>query len=60
MMELGADRQTPVEVKNTRYWMGPDVTVAKGTRSRVRDYGRVWDFDGKSSEVCKISWSGPK
>lgn len=60
MMELGADRQTPVEVKNTRYWMGPDVTVAKGTRSRVRDYGRVWDFDGKSGEVCKISWSGPK
>jgi len=58
-MVLGADRENPVVVKNTKYWMGPDVTVAKGLKSRVRDYGRVWDFDGKSGEVCAIDWSGP-
>ncbi|MGV6810971.1 MAG: DUF1326 domain-containing protein [Brevirhabdus sp.] len=58
-MVMGADRETPVVVKNTKYWMGPDVTVAKGLKSRVRDYGRVWDFDGKSGEVCAIDWSGP-
>ena len=58
-MVMGADRETPVIVKNTKYWMGPDVVVAKGTKSRLRDYGRVWDFDGKSGEVCAIDWSGP-
>ncbi len=60
IMELGADRETPVVVKNTKYWMGPDVTVARGTRSRLRDFGRVWDFDGKSGEVCAIDWKGPR
>jgi len=49
----------PVQVSNTRYWMGPDVIVARGGRSRVRDYGRVWDLDGKSGEICAIDWSGP-
>ena len=55
----GADPDTPIEVKNTRYWMGPDITVAEGApRSRVRDYGRVWDFGGKSGEICAIDWKG--
>jgi hypothetical protein len=26
----------------------------------VRDYGRVWDFDGMSAEICPIDWKGPK
>jgi hypothetical protein len=55
----GASPDRPVVVSNTRYWMGPDVTIARGLRSRVRDYGRVWDFDGKSGEICAIDWSGP-
>jgi len=46
----------PVWVKNTRYWMGPDVIVAKGTKSRLRDFGRMWDFSGKSAEICPIDW----
>ncbi len=58
-MVTGASPDEPVMVKNTKYWMGPDVIVARGTRSRVRDYGRVWDFDGKSGEICAIDWSGP-
>jgi hypothetical protein len=49
----------PIWVKNTRYWMGPDIIVAQGTKSRLRDHGRVWDFSGKSAEICPISWSGP-
>lgn len=56
---IGGDNETPVMVKNTKYWMGPDVTVAKGNKSRVRAFGRVWDFDGKSGEMCNIEWSGP-
>lgn len=49
----------PVVVRNTRYWMGPDIFVAKGLKSRVRDRGRVWDFGNKSAEICPIEWSGP-
>ena len=56
----GASPEHPVMVSNTKYWMGPDVIAARGLRSRVRDYGRVWDFDGKSAEICPIHWHGPR
>lgn len=46
-------------VRNTDYWMGPDITVASATKGRVRAYGRVWDFDGRSAEICQIDWRGP-
>jgi hypothetical protein len=47
-------------VSNTNYWMGPDVIAAKGLKSKVRDYGRVWDFGGMSAEICPIHWHGPR
>ena len=56
----GADPDHPVMVSNSKYWMGPDIIAAKGIKSRVRDYGRVWDFGGKSAEVCPIDWSGAR
>ena len=59
-MLQGASPEHPVMVSNTKYWMGPDVIAARGLRSRVRDYGRVWDFDGKSAEICPIHWHGPR
>ncbi len=34
----GADGETPVMAKNTNYWVGPDVIVSKGTKSRFRDW----------------------
>ena len=55
----GDNRDNPVKITNTKYWMGPEVIVAKGKRSRVRDYGRVWDFNNKSAEICPIDWYGP-
>jgi hypothetical protein len=55
----GADPAHPVMVSNSKYWMGPDIIVAKGLKSRVRDYGRMWDFGGKSAEICPIHWQGP-
>ena len=55
----GAIPGEPVMVSNTRYWMGPDVVVAKAGKSKVRDYGRVWDLSGKSGEICAIDWKGP-
>ncbi|MGJ8617367.1 MAG: DUF1326 domain-containing protein [Sulfitobacter sp.] len=59
-MLTGKDKAHPVMVSNSKYWMGPDIIAAKGLRSKVRDYGRVWDFDGMSAEICPINWQGPK
>ncbi len=54
----GKDPDHPVAVTNSKYWMGPDIFAARGIKSKVRDYGRVWDFGGKSAEVCPIDWKG--
>lgn len=59
-MLTGKDKNHPVMVSNSKYWMGPDIIAAKGLRSKVRDYGRVWDFDNMSAEICPIHWKGPK
>lgn len=56
----GADKDTDIVVTNTEYWMGADITVATATRGRVRAFGRVWDFDGRSAEICQIDWHGPR
>ena len=55
----GRDPGREIVATNTNYWMGPDITVATATRGRVRAHGRVWDFDGRSAEICQIDWSGP-
>ncbi len=47
-------------VTNSNYWMGADVTVAEASKGRVRAFGRVWDFAGRSAEICQINWSGPR
>ncbi len=56
----GQDAHHPVMISNSKYWMGPDIIAAKGLKSKLRDYGRVWDFSGKSAEVCPIDWKGPR
>lgn len=48
-----------VMVTNTGYWMGPDITIATANKGKVRAHGRVWDFDGRSAEICQIDWRGP-
>ncbi|MEO0619114.1 MAG: DUF1326 domain-containing protein [Pseudomonadota bacterium] len=55
----GAKPGKEVQVTNTGYWMGPDVTVARANHSKVRAFGRVWDFSGRSAEICQIDWQGP-
>ena len=56
----GKDPDAEIVVTNTEYWMGPDITVATATKGRVRAFGRVWDFDGRSAEICQIDWHGPR
>ena len=55
----GADPGKELAVTNTKYWMGPDITVAQALKGKVRDFGRVWNLDGRSAEICQIEWSGP-
>lgn len=52
----GGSPDQDVELKNTQYWMGPDVTLARGLKSRIRDFGRVWNFENKSAEILQIDW----
>ncbi|WP_254868601.1 DUF1326 domain-containing protein [Phaeobacter sp. HF9A] len=56
----GANSDEDIVVTNTEYWMGADITVATATKGRVRAFGRVWDFDGRSAEICQIDWKGPR
>jgi hypothetical protein len=56
----GASADKEVVISNTEYWMGPDITIAAADKGRVRSHGRVWDFEGRSAEICQIDWHGPK
>lgn len=55
----GARSGEEVSVVNTQYWMGPEVVVAEAVKGRVRAFGRVWNFEGRSAEICRIKWEGP-
>lgn len=54
----GKDPGRPVVITNSEYWPGPDITVAQAKRGRVRAFGRIWNFDGRSAEIMPISWQG--
>ena len=58
-MLQGKDPAEPVSMQNTQYWMGPTIYPAVGLKSKVRDYGRIWDFEGKSGDIIPINWAGP-
>lgn len=48
-----------VVVSNSGYWIAPEIIVAKADVSRVRAKSRVWDFAGRSAEICQLDWVGP-
>ena len=45
-----------VVIRNTSYWVGKDVTVARAETSRVRAFGRNWNFAGRSAELVRLDW----
>jgi hypothetical protein len=49
-----------VMIRNSEYWIGPDVTVARADKSRFRLFGRNWNFEGRSAELCMIDWNNRK
>jgi hypothetical protein len=50
------EKGKPVTFQNSTYWMGPEVIISTAEQGRVRAFGRVWDFEGRSAELCKIKW----
>lgn len=55
----GKERDDDVVVKNSGYWIAPDITVCAAEKSRVRAFGRNWNFQGRSAELCALDWKGP-
>ena len=55
----GDDPDKNVTIRNTSYWVAPKIIVARSDKSRFREFGRNWNFSGKSAEICKLRWSGP-
>lgn len=45
-----------VTIRNSEYWIAPDITVAKADKSRFRAFGRNWNFAGQSAEICQLDW----
>ena len=52
----GKDKRESVVVSNTGYWVGRDVTIARAETSRVRAFGRNWNFAGRSAEIVRLDW----
>ena len=48
-----------VIISNSQYWIAPDTIVGKADKSRMRGFGRNWNFAGRSAEICQLDWSGP-
>jgi len=52
----GKEHDGNVVIKNSQYWIGPDVIVAKSDKSRFRGFGRNWNLAGRSAEIVKLDW----
>jgi len=57
--EVGLDKTSPVRMSNLPYWMAPEISLARGTRSRLRDWGRNWDLSGRFADFATFDWRGP-
>lgn len=55
----GNGKTGDVVISNSEYWIAPDITVARADRSRMRAFGRNWNFAGRSAEICGLDWRGP-
>jgi hypothetical protein len=48
--------QGNVVIRNSEYWIAPDIIVSRADKSRFRLFGRNWNFEGRSAEICKLDW----
>ena len=52
----GKETGQNVIIRNSQYWIGPDVIVARADKSRFRGFGRNWNLAGRSAEIVKLDW----
>jgi hypothetical protein len=52
----GKERGANVVIRNSEYWIGPDVIVSRADKSRFRGFGRNWNLAGRSAEIVKLDW----
>ncbi|EKF17527.1 DUF1326 domain-containing protein [Nitratireductor pacificus] len=55
----GKDGEGDTVISNSQYWIAPEITVARSEKSRMRAFGRNWNFAGRSAEICPLDWRGP-
>jgi hypothetical protein len=53
---LGKQKGENVVIRNSEYWVGPDVIVSRADKSRFRGFGRNWNLAGRSAEIVKLDW----
>ena len=46
--------------RSSEYWIAPDIIVSQADRSRFRLFGRNWNFEGRSAEICQLDWGNKK
>ncbi len=56
----GHNRDEGVVIRNSEYWIGPDVVVSKSDKSRFRGFGRNWNLTGRSAEIVKLDWGNTR
>jgi hypothetical protein len=52
----GKDDGGNVVIRNSQYWVGPDIIVSRSDKSRFRGFGRNWNLAGRSAEIVKLNW----
>ncbi len=50
----------PVMIRNSEYWIASDIMVSRADKSRFRLFGRNWNFEGRSAEICRLDWGNQK
>ncbi len=56
----GKENGGNVVIRNSQYWIGPDVIVAKSDKSRFQGFGRNWNLTGRSAEIVKLDWGNER
>lgn len=49
-----------VIIRNSEYWIASDILVSRADKSRFRLFGRNWNFEGRSAEICRLEWGNQK
>jgi hypothetical protein len=52
----GKEQGKNVVIRNSEYWIAPDVIVSRSDKSRFRGFGRNWNLAGRSAEICQLDW----